>query len=195
MAAVQEICDRTALATGSGLGELAVRHFGRAGRVILAVLLGALITALLVLGSFARIALVFKVLCAALLSYLVVAVPVTRQWGSVLSHTLIPHIELNKAYLVLLVAVLGTTISHGKPAAGTIGALALGAVPGRPRLAPRLTGHPPAGAASDCSSSATCRISRCDSPTARSSSSEACSSVISALSAPGNACRISSSLR
>jgi NRAMP (natural resistance-associated macrophage protein)-like metal ion transporter len=148
MAAVQEICDRTALATGTGLGELAVRHFHRAGRVILAVLLsalivanglniaadlvaigsgmqllhagptwlwalaaGILITALLVLGSFARIALAFKLLCAALLSYLVVAVLVTHQWGSVLSHTLIPHIELNKAYLVLLVAVLGTTIS------------------------------------------------------------------------------------
>jgi NRAMP (natural resistance-associated macrophage protein)-like metal ion transporter len=148
MAAVQEICDRTALATGAGLGELAVRHFHRAGRAVLAGLLvalivanglniaadlvaigsgmellhagpgwlwaliaGALITTVLILGSFARIALVFKVLCAALLSYLVVAVLVTHQWGSVLSHTLVPHIELNKAYLVLLVAVLGTTIS------------------------------------------------------------------------------------
>src|ERR1022692_3450534 len=165
MAAVQEICDRTALATGTGLGELAVRHFRRAGRAVLAVLLvarhfrragravlavllvalivanglniaadlvaigsgmqllhagptwlwallaGALITALLVLGSFARIALVFKALCAALLSYLVVAVLVTHQWGAVLSHTLVPHIELTRAYLALLVAVLGTTIS------------------------------------------------------------------------------------
>jgi NRAMP (natural resistance-associated macrophage protein)-like metal ion transporter len=148
MAAVQEICDRTALATGMGLGELAAKRFGRAGRSILAVLLialivanglniaadlvaigsgmrllhagptwiwalvaGALITTLLLLGSFARIALVFKVLCAALLSYLVVAVLVTHQWGSVLSHTVVPHIELNKGYLALLVAVLGTTIS------------------------------------------------------------------------------------
>jgi len=148
MAAVQETCDRTALATGTGLGELAVRHSRRAGRAVLAVLLvalivanglniaadlvaigsgmqllhagpawlwalvaGVLITTLLVLGSFARIALIFKVLCAALLSYLVVAVLVTHQWGSVLSHTLIPHVELNKAYLALLVAVLGTTIS------------------------------------------------------------------------------------
>ena len=148
MTAVQEICDRTALATGSGLGELAVKRFHRAGRSVLAVLLvalvvanalniaadlvaigsgmallhagptwiwaliaGALITTLLVLGSFARIALVFKILCAALLSYLVVAVLVTHQWGSVLAHTFIPHIEFNKAYLALLVAVLGTTIS------------------------------------------------------------------------------------
>jgi Mn2+/Fe2+ NRAMP family transporter len=148
MCAVQEICDRTALATGTGLGELAVRHFGRAGRAVLGVLLvalivanalniaadlvavgsgmqllhagptwlwalaaGVLITTVLVLGSFARIALIFKVLCAALLSYLVVAVLVTHQWGSVLDHTLVPHLELNKAYLALLVAVLGTTIS------------------------------------------------------------------------------------
>ncbi|HEX5266290.1 MAG TPA: divalent metal cation transporter [Acidimicrobiales bacterium] len=148
MPAVQEICDRTALATGSGLGELAVKRFHRAGRSVLAVLLvalvvanalniaadlvaigsgmqllhagptwiwaliaGALITTLLVLGSFARIALVFKVLCAALLAYLVVAVLVTHQWGSVLAHTLVPHIQFSKAYLALLVAVLGTTIS------------------------------------------------------------------------------------
>jgi NRAMP (natural resistance-associated macrophage protein)-like metal ion transporter len=148
MAAVQEICDRTALATGTGLGELAIKRFHGAGRAIVAVLLvalvvanalniaadlvaigegmqllhagptwlwallaGALITLLLVLGSFARISLVFKLLCAALLSYLVVAVLVTHQWGSVLSHTVVPHVELNKAYLALLVAVLGTTIS------------------------------------------------------------------------------------
>ena len=148
MAAVQEICDRTALATGAGLGELAVRRFHRAGRAILAVLLvalivanglniaadlvaigsgmqllhagptwiwallaGGLITTLLVLGSFARIALVFKVLCGTLLAYLVVAVLVTHQWGSVLSHTVVPHVELTRAYLALLVAVLGTTIS------------------------------------------------------------------------------------
>ncbi len=148
MASVQEICDRTALATGTGLGELAVKRFQRGGRAVLAVLIialivanalnvaadlvaigsgmqllhagptwlwallaGGLITTLLVLGSFARIALVFKLLCAALLAYLVVAVLVTHQWGSVLTHTLIPHFEFNKAYLALLVAVLGTTIS------------------------------------------------------------------------------------
>ena len=148
MVAVQEICDRTALATGTGLGELAVRRFGRAGRGVLGALLVALvvanalniaadlvavgsgmqllhagptwiwallaggtITVLLAVGSFSRIASVFKVLCAALLAYLVVAVLVTHQWGSVLEHTLVPHVELSKAYLQLLVAVLGTTIS------------------------------------------------------------------------------------
>jgi len=148
MAAVQEICDRTALATGVGLGELAVKRFHRTGRTVLGVLLvvlivanalniaadlvaigagmhllkagpswlwalfaGVIITSLLVLGSFARIALVFKALCAPLLVYVVVAILVTHQWGSVVSNTFFPHIQFNKTYLALLVAVLGTTIS------------------------------------------------------------------------------------
>ena len=148
MAAVQEICDRTALATGTGLGELAVQRFHRTGRAVLGVLIivlivanglniaadlvaigsgmsllhagptwlwallaGVAITWLLVLGSFARIALAFKMLCAPLLAYVVVAILVTHQWGKVLTYTVVPHIQLNKTYLALLVAVLGTTIS------------------------------------------------------------------------------------
>ena len=45
MAGVQEICDRTALATGRGLGELATAKFTRRARPILIVLLTALIVA------------------------------------------------------------------------------------------------------------------------------------------------------
>ncbi|MCU1490989.1 MAG: (Natural resistance-associated macrophage protein) metal ion transporter, partial [Acidimicrobiaceae bacterium] len=148
MGAVQEICDRTALATGLGLGELAVKRFARAGRAVIGVLLVALlvantmniaadlvaigsgmtllhagptwvwalvagvaITTFLMLGTFDRIARVFKVLCAALLAYLVVAVMVTHAWGPVLRHTFIPHLHFTSSYLGLLVAVLGTTIS------------------------------------------------------------------------------------
>jgi Mn2+/Fe2+ NRAMP family transporter len=45
MAAVQEICDRTALATGKGLGELIVVRFGKTSRGLIGVLLGLLIVA------------------------------------------------------------------------------------------------------------------------------------------------------
>jgi NRAMP (natural resistance-associated macrophage protein)-like metal ion transporter len=45
MAAVQEICDRTALATGTGLGELAHKHFQRRGQRIIELLLFVLIVA------------------------------------------------------------------------------------------------------------------------------------------------------
>lgn len=148
MAAIQEICDRTALATGVSLGELALKRFNRIGKYILGVLLaalivanglniaadlvaigsgmqllhagptwiwalvaGTLITLLLVLGSFDRIAAVFKLLCIALLSYFVVVALVTHNWLHVLSYTIVPHIAWNSAYIGLLVAVLGTTIS------------------------------------------------------------------------------------
>ncbi|MHB8671532.1 MAG: Nramp family divalent metal transporter [Acidimicrobiales bacterium] len=45
MAGVQEICDRTALATGRSLGTLAVERFARVGRVVVGVLVVALIVA------------------------------------------------------------------------------------------------------------------------------------------------------
>jgi Mn2+/Fe2+ NRAMP family transporter len=45
MATVQEICDRTALATGKGIGELATKRLGSRGRAVIAVLLGILIVA------------------------------------------------------------------------------------------------------------------------------------------------------
>ena len=148
MATVQEICDRTALATGQGLGELAVKRFGRVGRTVIGLLLvallvanalniaadlvaigsgmnllhagavwiwalvgGVVVTALLVLGSFARISAVFKLLCAGLLTYLAVAVLVTHSWGPVLTHLFVPHLGFSSGELALLVAVLGTTIS------------------------------------------------------------------------------------
>ncbi|HEY1761913.1 MAG TPA: Nramp family divalent metal transporter [Acidimicrobiales bacterium] len=148
MAAVQEICDRTALASGCGLGELATKRFGRTGRTVIAFLLavlvvantlnisadliavgsgmtllhagptwiwaliaGTLITILLALDSFDRLAVVFKVLCASLLTYVVVAIIVTHQWVSLVEHTVVPHIKFTKSYIALFVAILGTTIS------------------------------------------------------------------------------------
>jgi NRAMP (natural resistance-associated macrophage protein)-like metal ion transporter len=149
MTAVQEICDRTALATGKGLGELiTLRWRGRGPRVVVGVLLVALIaanalniaadlvavgsgmtllhagptwvwallagvtvTAVVMMGSFDRIAKVFKLLCVALLVYFAVAVLSHPNTGQLLHGLLLPRVEFNASYLTLLVAVLGTTIS------------------------------------------------------------------------------------
>lgn len=148
MAAVQEICDRTALATGKSLGELATERFTKRARMAIAVLLVALllanalnisadlaaigegmhllhagpiwlwalisgtgITALVLAGPFATIARVFKIFCAALLTYFAVLFVVKVDWASVALHTLVPHVTASVDYLTLLVAVLGTTIS------------------------------------------------------------------------------------
>jgi NRAMP (natural resistance-associated macrophage protein)-like metal ion transporter len=147
MAAIQEICDRTALATGSTLGALSVRKFPRlrallwllvsalivanllnitadvvavgegmnllhaGSSTVWALISGALITVLIIAGSFETIARVFKLVCLALLTYVVVLFASHASWSQVVSHTLIPHIEFTKGYMLLLVAVLGTTIS------------------------------------------------------------------------------------
>ncbi len=148
MAAVQEMCDRTALTTGKGLGELIVRRFrGRACSVIkwlvgalivanalniaadlLAVgsgmhLLGAgptpvwafiggvAVTVAVLAGSFEWLAKLFKLLCLALLAYVVVLFTSGPAWGPIARHAVIPHVELSGDYLAMLVAVLGTTIS------------------------------------------------------------------------------------
>ena len=147
MGAIQEICDRTALATGRTLGDLAVEKYPRwrrglwvlLGALIVANLLnvtadvvavgegmnllhagpasvwaviaGVTVTVLIVAGSFQIIARVFKLLCVALLTYVVVMFAANASWASVLRHTLVPHVSLDKEYMLLLVAVLGTTIS------------------------------------------------------------------------------------
>ena len=147
MSTVQEICDRTALATGKSLGALASDRFKRwrvgltalVGLLILANVLnigadvaavgegmrllhagpatlwsaiaGVAITALVVAGSFDRITQVFKFLCLALLTYVVVLFFASPSWPDVVLHTLVPHGQFSKEYMLLFVAVLGTTIS------------------------------------------------------------------------------------
>lgn len=69
------------------------------------------ITALILLGGFTKIQLVFKLLCLSLLSYVVVLFVAHVPWTTVGLSTLVPHLTWSKAYLTLLVGVLGTTIS------------------------------------------------------------------------------------
>ena len=148
MIAVQEICDRTALATGKSLGALARVKFGTKATAVTALLLVALIGAntlnlaadlmaigqgmallhagpapvwaalagvgialTVTLGSFASIERIFKWLCMALLAYVVVLFAVKVDWADVVRGLTGQKFELKPAYLALIVAVLGTSIS------------------------------------------------------------------------------------
>ena len=148
MGAVQEICDRTALATGKGMGELASERLRGKARLVVIGLVGLLIvanalniaadlvavgsgmhllhagptvawaiaagitiSALLLTGSFATVARVFKLLCLALLAYIAMLFVVKVNWMSVAHATFVPHLSLGNSYVALLIAVLGTTIS------------------------------------------------------------------------------------
>ena len=72
---------------------------------------GVTVALLLVFGTFTLVARVFNVLALSLLSYIGVLFVVHPQWSTVFGHLLVPHIQLSKGYLLMLVAILGTTIS------------------------------------------------------------------------------------
>jgi NRAMP (natural resistance-associated macrophage protein)-like metal ion transporter len=71
----------------------------------------ALILALLVFASYESMTKVLKWLTLALFSYVFAAMLSGADWPSVVRGTLVPHIELSRDYLLMFVAILGTTIS------------------------------------------------------------------------------------
>ncbi|HAH26224.1 MAG TPA: iron transporter [Prolixibacteraceae bacterium] len=83
--------------------------------VIPAPVYGVVITGILILViikyPYQKIATLLKWLCLSLLLYVIVPFTVKQDWASVASHTFLPRIQINKEYLSILVAILGTTIS------------------------------------------------------------------------------------
>ncbi len=65
----------------------------------------------IILFSYQKIARILKWLCISILLYLIVPFLVHVNWKQVFAFTLIPHIELNKDFIEMIVAILGTTIS------------------------------------------------------------------------------------
>lgn len=54
---------------------------------------------------------ILKYLSFSLLAYIITAFVVTQPWGDILRHVLIPHFEMTAPFILMLVAMLGTTIS------------------------------------------------------------------------------------
>ena len=148
MIAVQEICDRTASATGKSLGALARERFTGAWRIVVLVLVVALFAAnglnaaadllavgegmellhagpaqvwsaiaglaigiVLFFGSFTLVAKIIRWLCLSLFAYVGVLVVANVDWGDVLAGLVGFGFELSPAYLAMIVAILGTSLS------------------------------------------------------------------------------------
>jgi len=65
----------------------------------------------IVVFPYRKIAAILKYLAMILLVYLIVPFLAKTDWGAVLKATVVPHLEFNKDFLGILVAILGTTIS------------------------------------------------------------------------------------
>jgi Mn2+/Fe2+ NRAMP family transporter len=94
------------MAIGQGMQLL---HAGPAA--IWSAVAGIAITFAVILGSFTMIGKIFKWLCLVLLVYIVVLVVARLNWGDVALGLVGGHFSLSPAYLGLVVAVLGTSIS------------------------------------------------------------------------------------
>ncbi len=70
-----------------------------------------LITGLVVWTSYKVISRVFKWLTLVLFAYVITAFLAHPDWGAVLHATFLPHIELSRSFMAVLVGILGTTIS------------------------------------------------------------------------------------
>jgi len=70
-----------------------------------------LITALLAWTSYKFIARIFKWLTLALFAYVITAFLARPSWTEVFRATFVPHIQLTRTYMAMLVGILGTTIS------------------------------------------------------------------------------------
>ncbi len=75
------------------------------------ILFTAVLLFVIIRYSYQRMAGLLKWLCLALLLYLIIPFLVHPDWGAVARHTFIPTVHLDKEFLGILVAILGTTIS------------------------------------------------------------------------------------
>jgi len=79
--------------------------------VLLVILVSIVIVTLQIWGSYKLIVRIFKWLTLSLFAYILAAFLARPHWGQVLKSTFVPTIRFDHEYLMMLLAILGTTIS------------------------------------------------------------------------------------
>ncbi len=95
----------------AGMGAVTNLLFPSIPSFVFSLLFTIILMAVIILYSYQKIAGILKWLCLSILLYLIVPFLVSVNWKQVLISTLIPHIEWNKNFIEMVVAILGTTIS------------------------------------------------------------------------------------
>ena len=95
----------------AGMGAVTNLLFPKIPSFVFSVLFTLIMLICIIVYSYQKIAGILKWLCISMLLYLVVPFLVTVNWKKVFLFTFLPHIEFNKDYIEMVVAILGTTIS------------------------------------------------------------------------------------
>jgi NRAMP (natural resistance-associated macrophage protein)-like metal ion transporter len=95
----------------AGMGAVTNLLFPSVPSFVFSLVFTVILMAVIILYSYQKIARILKWLCLSILLYLIVPFLVKVDWKQVLLSTIVPHIELNKDFIEMVVAILGTTIS------------------------------------------------------------------------------------
>ncbi len=95
----------------AGMGAVANMIFPAIPSAFFSIAFGAVISYLVVVLPYAKIAYILKWLCLSLLCYVLVPFLTDLEWGKVLKAAILPQIIWSKEYAFIVIAVLGTTIS------------------------------------------------------------------------------------
>ena len=94
-----------------GMGAVANMIFPKIPISVFCISFTAILMYVIIKYPYQKIAMILKWLCLSLLLYMVVPFMVEQDWAQVAKNTFVPTIELNKSFIAILVALLGTTIS------------------------------------------------------------------------------------
>jgi NRAMP (natural resistance-associated macrophage protein)-like metal ion transporter len=92
-------------------GSYAGIHAAQLLKTIFVVAAAVLVFFTITRGNYKVVERVFFVFCAVYLSYVVSGIVINPDWHEILRQTVLPHFTATKAYVVMVIAVIGTTIS------------------------------------------------------------------------------------
>ena len=95
----------------AGMGAVSNLIFPAIHPIFFSVAFTLLLITLIIYLPYQKFAAVLKYLCVILLVYLIVPFLYKQDWKDIIKHTFIPTISLDKEFLNVLIAILGTTIS------------------------------------------------------------------------------------
>jgi len=95
----------------AGMGAVGNLLFPQIDATYFSVLFTVILLGLIIYLPYQKIASTLKYLCIVMLVYFVVPFLYKQDFGQILSSTFIPKFEFSKAYLAIIVGILGTTIS------------------------------------------------------------------------------------
>ena len=95
----------------AGMGAVANMLFPSIPSPVFSVGIGVMLSYYIVVLPYAKISYYLKWLCLSLLCYLIVPFLVQQDWSKVLRAAIVPEIIWTKEYLLIVIGILGTTIS------------------------------------------------------------------------------------